>query len=248
MVWIVLESKTMQDPTYDQNFAILKHYGATLTHLRVETPFSMANSILMIAGDTFGVGADLNPLLHQNHLGDLLEAQGLDWRVYAEDYPSLCFTGAQSHHYIRRNIPFLAFSNVAEDPKRCKKVTTAQTFANDLRLGKLPAFTMYVPNQLNNGHDTTIAYAGKWLTKNMGNFLYDAKDAGDTLFVVTFTKNGNATNHLYTVLIAPTIKPGVEVKSPTKHASILRMIEDELNLGNLGRADAEEIPISGIWK
>ena len=70
------------------------------------------------------------------------------------------------------------------------------------------------------------------------------------LFVLTWDESEifSPKNQIYTVLIGKNIKPGSQSNQKLNHMSLLKMVEDELALGNLGREDATSPVISGIWK
>ena len=78
-----------------------------------------------------GVSGDGKYDLNDKHVGDLLEAAGLDWRTYAEDFPGKCFTGGSSGKYVRKHNPFMSFTNVTTNPARCAKIENTQRFFQD---------------------------------------------------------------------------------------------------------------------
>ncbi len=202
----------------------------------------------MIAGSNLGVTSDSRVTVSQTHVGDLLEAAKMDWRVYAEKFPGKCFAGSTSGSYARRHVPFMSFSNVTSNPVRCAKITDATTFFADLKADKLPAFTMYIPNVDDDGHDTGLTAAGAWLTKNFTTILDDPASLGDTLFILTFdeSEQNNPINNIYTVLIGKNIKVGTN-NQKLNHIALLKLIEDEWQIGNLGRGDATAPAITNIW-
>ncbi len=71
----------------------------------------------------------------------------------------------------------------------------------------------------------------------------------DTLFILTFDESdGNNNNQVYTVLIGDQVNRGFQNNQKINHVSLLKLIEDEYGIGNLGRDDAKSITIQGIWK
>jgi hypothetical protein len=69
------------------------------------------------------------------------------------------------------------------------------------------------------------------------------------LFVVTFDESEtNVGNPILTVLYGDGVKPGFVSALPYDHCSILRTIEDELSLGDLGLSDATANAIKEVWK
>lgn len=249
VVWIIFENENF-DPVFKQaDFAKLAGAGVLFTQMTAESHPSQPNYVAMIAGSSLGVSNDKNVELSSTHLGDLLEKSNKDWRVYAEGYPGNCFQSPGSGSYVRKHIPFLSFSNVIRNPARCAKIMNEKKFFSDLDGDLLPEYTMYVPDLKNDGHDTGIDYAGMWLTKKFGDILSRPEALKDTLFVITFDESDlqSKANQIYTVLIGKNIIKGSINRQRINHYSLLKMIEDELQLGNLGRYDASAPAIENIW-
>jgi hypothetical protein len=93
-----------------------------------------------------------------------------------------------------------------------------------------------------------VSYSANWLNQY---FLpkIQAATLSRTLIVLTYDEGEDfGPNQIYTVLIGDTILPGTVVSSKTDHYGLLRLIETELGLGNLGNKDQTAAVISGIWK
>ncbi|MGZ3724367.1 MAG: alkaline phosphatase family protein [Pseudobdellovibrio sp.] len=248
VVWLVFENENYDNAMKQPDFARVAKLGAYFSNYTAETHPSQGNYITMIAGSSFGVVSDKNVDLNATHVGDLLEKANLDWRVYAENFPGNCYTGAQSGNYVRKHVPFLSFTNVSRDQARCAKIKTNATFNDDLANGKLAEFNMYIPNIKNDGHDTGLDVAGKWLTAQFGNIFSNPALTKDVLFIVTFDEDDhNENNHIYTALIGGQVKQGAQIDSPVGHPALLKMIEDEYGIGTLGREDSKAPPIQGLW-
>jgi hypothetical protein len=248
VVWVVFENTNYKNALAQPDFANLTKSGVLLTRLTASTHPSQGNYLAMIAGTTFGVVHDLPIDLGDRHIGDLLEERGLTWKVYAENYPGNCFLGKTSGNYVRKHVPFLSFTNVTTNPERCANVENEAKFMTDLAGDKLPEFSMYIPNQQNNGHDTNVSFSGRWLKSKFGALLASPEKLGETLFIVTFDESGGGlSNQVFTVLIGAHVKKGVQFDRTLSHPSLLRMIEDEFDLGSLGQGDATANLIEGIW-
>jgi hypothetical protein len=250
VVWIVFENPNFANPYMQADFAKLAKSGASFTNISTLVNPAQGNYISMIAGSNLGVQADTQVNLRQNHVGDLLEEANLDWKVYAEDYPGNCFTASQRGKFVRRNVPFLSFTNVTNNPKRCTKIENEIRFEDDFKNGTLPAFSMYIPNVQNNGHITTIDYSGRWLTNKLGRLFSKPDELNEVLFIITFDEaNPKAPNdNVYTVMLGANIRPGVKNTQPITHPALLKMIEDEFNIGSLRRGDLTAPVLGGIWK
>lgn len=248
VVWLIFENESYTPVMIQQDFVKVAKAGALFTKMRAEGRPSQPNYIAMVAGSTLGVNGNQNYDLNHTHVGDLLEKAGLDWRVYAEDFPGNCFTGATSGNYARKHNPFMSFLNVTKNPARCAKIESTARFFQDYANDTLPAFTMFIPNMKNSGHDSGFDYAGKWMASKFGSIFSNPAAMDDTLFIVTFDESGYPASEIYTVLLGSQVVPGSKNSQKLNHISLLKMIEDEFKIGNLGREDAQAQEITGIWK
>lgn len=250
VIWVIFENESYKPTIKQPDFLRISKYGALFTKMKAEVHPSQGNYIAMVAGSNLGVASDSIVNLPQTHVGDLLERKNLDWRIYAEDYPGNCFLGAASGKYVRKHTPMLSFSNVSTNPKRCAKVESEVRFFDDLKNKNLPAFSMYIPNMDNDGHDTGVNFAGKWFASKFESILSKPAELQDVLFIITFDESAllAISNSIYTVLIGSKVVAGSQNAQALNHTALLKMIEDELQIGNLGREDATAPVITGIWK
>lgn len=251
---IVVLENTDYDEAIEQPFLrSLAGRGGLLTRFYAETHPSQPNYIALVSGSTHGVDTDGNVSLDARHVGDLLEAKGLQWKVYAEGFPGGCFLGARSDGYVRKHVPFLSFRDVQTNPARCARIVDASTLAHDIRGGTLPAYSLYIPDIRNDGHDTGVSYADRWLSTRFGPLLRNPRFTKGMLLVVTFDEARDipflpSSNHILTVLVGEGVEPGSRTDRAYNHFSLLRLVEDQFGLGNLGEEDAVAPPITGIWK
>ena len=88
---VVLENADYDEALRQPFLKQLSQEGAAFTQFYAETHPSQPNYIAMISGSTQGVFSDGNVDLDAQHVGDLLEAAGKSWKVYAEDFPGAWF-------------------------------------------------------------------------------------------------------------------------------------------------------------
>jgi hypothetical protein len=247
---IVLENTDYQVALKQPFLTHLIQHGAVFKNFSSEAHPSLPNYVAMISGDTMGIRDDDDYSLKGDHLGNLLEKKGLTWKNYAEDYPGNCFQGSTHALFARKHVPFLSFENVLKNSKECANVVNASQFQKDVDSGTLPTFSMYTPNLNNDGHDTNTAVAASWLSKEFGGKLSDPKFLKDLLVVITFDESLDyrGPNQILTIFLGSGVQPGSVISSPTNHYDVLRTIEDNFELGNLGRGDAKAKSIAGIWK
>lgn len=244
---IVLENTDYQEALKQPFLKQLTQQGTLLTKMSGITHPSQGNYIALLAGDTLGVKNDEVYNFNQTNLVDLLEQKGYSWKAYIEDYPGNCFLGATKNKYVRKHNPFISFNNISSNPQRCKNIQDTKSFEVDASSGTLPHFAILSPNLSNDGHDTGVAFASRWLDKTFGAKFKDAAFMKDLLVVVTFdessTKKGNP---IYTVLLGGGVVPGSLNSQTLNHINILKTIEVEFTLGDLGRLDKDASPILGL--
>ena len=229
-------------------FKRLADEGVLLNNMNAITHPSQGNYIAMTSGDLHGVRNDKDVNLDVSHIGDLLEAKGLNWKVYSEDYPGNCFLG-NSGLYKRKHNPFISYINVQKSPERCARIVNADQLDKDIQEGNLPEYAFYVPNMKNDGHDSNMNYASSWYEKRFGPLLNNPQFIDNMLLVTTFDETGPlGANRIYTSLYGNMVKAGTVFKDKLTHYSILRLIEDEFGLGDLGQNDTHASTINNVWK
>jgi hypothetical protein len=248
---VIFENTDYQEAVSQPFFAKFAKDGALLTNFFAETHPSQPNYLALVSGDTYRVTHNHNVNLNARHVGDLLEAKGKSWRIYLEDYPGNCFMGAYAGKYVRKHNPFISFLNIQQDAARCNAhLVGSDTFQTDAESGNLRDLSFYIPNQSNSGHDTDVGYADRWFALTFGPLLQNPKFMQGLLVIATFDEakgKGARPNRIYTAFQGDMVKLGSQFPAQASHYSILKMIEDAFDLGNLGRGDARASEITGIW-
>jgi phospholipase C len=249
VVVIMLENTSYEAASKQPYMKSLKSQGASLDQYHAVAHPSQPNYIALIAGDTLGVDSDKNYDLNANHLGDLLEAANKTWKVYAEEFPGNCSLKARVGNYVRKHVPFISFSNVHTDPERCNNIVSAKQFDVDIKNNQLPTFSLYIPNMLNNAHDTNISFADNWLHSYFEPYFTNQDYLKNTLFIVTFDEDDYFhLNRIYAVFLGAGVKIGATSHKHYDHYSLLRTFEDMFGLSDLGRNDLSAQPITDIWE
>ena len=248
IVTVVLENTDYESAITQPFLSQLAKGGTLLTNYSGVGHPSEPNYIAMVGGGTLGVSDDGNYNLPNKSIVDLFEGKNLTWHVYAEDYPSGdCFTGSRSGKYARKHNPLISFTAISQNPTRCANITNETNFLSDFKTGKLPNYTMYVPNMDNDGHDTDVGFADQWMSKTFRSIVDDPVAMKDTLLVTIFDED-EGSGHVYAVIYGPDVKPGVQLSSNYDHVSLLATVEQIFKLGNLGQSDAQAVPIAGFLK
>jgi len=239
---VVLENQDLWVANLNSHFSSLAEKGMLLTNYKATTHPSQPNYIAMIAGDTMGVSSDSDFDVEGRNLVDLLEENGVTWKAYQEGYPGSCFAG-DTGRYRRKHNPFISFNDVRNAPARCAKIVDAGQLWTDLQTDQLPQFMFYTPDMDNNGHDTGVAFTGKWASEFMHKLLKHQAIKHDTLIVLTFDEGSpSGENIIYTLLVGPGIGGGLMDDTRYTHYSLLKTIEPNFELGTLGRHDETAKP------
>ncbi len=166
-----------------------------------------------------------------------------DWRVYAQDIPSSCYTGSSfsgpvdgpgmAGTYVLHHNPAMVFKNVAAGG------CSGHVFPLAAFNPTAARFTFVVPNLCNDAHDSC---KGKQLP-NADTFLRafvpeitTSSDFAHTILFITFDEGGSsaglqgdAGGHVYTAAVAPWLSH-VTSNLYLDHYSLLRTVEDTFGL------------------
>ncbi|KAG0279584.1 hypothetical protein BGZ95_000782 [Linnemannia exigua] len=236
---IFLENTNYPLAVSDPYLQTLSQQAIALTNYHALTHPSQPNYIASIAGDYYGLNNDLDTTIPANYttVVDLLEPKGLTWRAYQEDMPS----------------------SISKNATRCKNIVSSSQLAIDLAASTptpgttgegLPNYMFYSPNAINNGHNTTVRDASLFLSSFLPPILASPSFASSkTLIVITFDETDDyliQDNLVYTLLLASndavipaSLRNTVDTTFYT-HYSLLSTVEDNWDLGTLGRNDANK--------
>ena len=250
IMFVIFESTDYQAALAQPTFAKIARDGALLTNVHAETHPSQGNYLALISGSTQGVNSDRPVNLSVPHVGDLLEAKGKSWKIYLESFPGGCFIGGNFGTSVRKHNPFISFLNIQNNAERCSKhLVDAHQLDTDSQAGQLPDYSIYIPDMNNDGHDTGVAFADRWISSTFMSKLQDPHFMQDLLVVFTFDEGcTHGSNQIYTAFYGASVSPGTTFAGAADHTTLLKLVEDQLGLGNLGQADATGGAITGIWK
>ena len=198
-------------------------------------------------------------------LADQLESAGLTWRTYNEGIPAPCSpagSGTGDPNYKRKHVPLLFFRSILDSPSCATGVVGLDPLASDLQtVATTPNFSMIVPDQCNDGHDTCgdstslkapDAFLRRWVTEIQASPAYRQ----DGMIIVTFDEGTDPTSccneqpgpnsaspggygvwpdsgggQSGQIMLSPFIEPGSVTAESYNHYSLLRSLEDLFGLG-----------------
>lgn len=247
-IFVLFENTNYSDAIRQPFFRQLADGGAHFSNFIAMTHPSQGNYVALTSGSLNGVTDDGEYDLNVNNIADLLEAKGLTWKVYSEAYPGNCFTGKSKGKYARKHNPFISYVNIQKNPSRCANIVEASQFDRDAANGALPNYVFYIPDENNDSHDTGVTFADSWYRQKFSPYLSNPIFMANTVVISTFDESGSSTkNQIYTSIVGPSVRPGV-VSDALNTYSLLNLIEQNWNLGTLGKQDATATPIPNIWQ
>jgi acid phosphatase len=154
---IVLENQNYTSTMKDPFLAQLAQTGASFSNFQALMHPSYPNYLAMVAGSMFGVQSNDQVTLPDDSshrtIGDFL-----DWKNYAEDYPSeLQPILGDRGKYVRKHVPFLSFARIQQegfgnaasvstkDPHN-RFAADVEDFRSDPKKHALPRYMFYSPN------------------------------------------------------------------------------------------------------
>jgi len=249
IVIITLENTDYDVALADADMSQLASTGVLLTNYFALTHPSQPNYIAQIYGSTGGVSSDRNANIKGDSIVDLLERKGLTWSAYMEDYPGNCNTSSRVGKYARKHNPFISMTAVAQNSDRCARIVPATQFTTDLAANEPPpAYIYYTPNLNDDGHDTDVNFAGRWLADFLPSVQEGAAWNGRrVLFFITFDEREtdrldkhDSDNQVWTLMLGtaiPTTQAGSQDATRYSHYDLLRLVENNWSLDTLGRND-----------
>ena len=240
---IVMENREygtiVGDPSAPYINGLIARYGLATNYRAVAHP-SQPNYIALFSGSTQGVKDNGVHRLSRANLADQLTAHGISWRVFAQNVPLGCFTGATarggadgSGTYARKHEPAISFTSIARRPTRCARIRDFSHFSPSVA-----DFELIVPNMCNSMHDCSTATGDAFLRTFIPKILKSPAMKGSALFLTwdEGTSNLGGGGRIATVVIGPTVKRGYRSAVAHTHYSLLRTIERAWGLGCLNRA------------
>src|SRR5947209_3573887 len=180
---------------------------------------------------------DLFPVSDDNVVRELLAA-GKTWKSYAEDLPSVGYTGGDSGKYAVRHNPLAYMTDVQNNSTQVQNLVPFTQFAADLPTASLPDYSFIVPNLCNDAHDCSLAPADAWLKSNIDPLINSPLFQKDGLLIIVFDEAENSDftgggGQVPTVLISPLSKRGYKSNATYQHQSVLRLMLEGLGVKKL---------------
>jgi hypothetical protein len=256
---VMLENQLESTVRQNAYMRALAARGARLTEYYGVSHPSQPNYVAAIAGLPL-VTDDRPQDLSGPTIVDLLEAKGRSWKAYLENLPEDKSAAVSADRlYFRKHNPFVSFDTIRQDPARLARIVDAAELQADVCAGTLPDYAWYTPNIQNDGHSppgladgayaAEVDYLARWLEGFLSPLLANPTFMSKTLVVVTFDESvPYDDNHVYTTLLGEMVPPGTVVADRFDHYSLLRTVEENFDLGTLGRNDLVAPWFQFLWR
>jgi hypothetical protein len=230
---------------------------ATLRDLYATTHPSFPNYLALLAGSTLGARETCASCRYRSrNLVDVLEAAHLSWKAYMEGMPRACFGPTRAGLYAKRHDPFLFFTDIAGDPRRCARVVPLEALSQDERMAQLPRFIWITPNLCHDMHNCSVSAGDTFLAHIVPRLLREIGPRG--VIFITWdegtTKRGccagrAAGGNIPSFVVGEPVRAHAAPVTAYDSLSILRTIEDAWRLPRLGQSGCACTPVIGdIWR
>jgi phospholipase C len=189
------------------------------------------------------------PVSDDNVVREIVAA-GKTWKSYAEDLPSVGYTGGDTGKYAARHNPLAYMTDVQNAPAEAQNLVPFSQFSADLSAGNLPSYSFIVPNLCDDAHDCPLATADSWLQTNIDPLINSATFQKDGLLIIVFDEASDLDftqggGHVAAVVVSPFSKAGYKSIALYQHQSVLRLMLEGLGIKKLP-GDAASAP--AMWE
>ena len=228
VVWVVMENHAYSQIIGSRRAPYINRLAARCglaTRFFAESHPSLPNYIAMTSGSTQGVTDDGGPAAHELTAPSIFSQLGPGgWRSLQESMPSPCRRG-DSGAYAVRHDPAVYYTNLR-----------AACGANVVPLAARPdlsaRFTFVTPNVCHDMHDCSVSTGDAWLERFVPKVLSSPEyRAGRTAMFLTWDEDDDSSsNHIPTLVVAPSVRPGTRSGARFDHYSMLRTTEELLGV------------------
>jgi acid phosphatase len=221
---------------------LARTYGHATAWSAITHP-SLPNYLAIFSGSSFNDPQDCQPGNGCTYPGPSVFGQALaagkTARSYEESMPQPCDQSGSGNYDVNHNpwvyIPGEAAQCRANDVPA--GTTAGGALVSDVRGGNLPAVGLITPNLIHNAHNGTLAQADDWLRSWIPVLMSGPDWRSGRLAIAVVFDEGDTTNHVPFVLIAPGVS-GAVVTTPANHYALTRLIDEVIGAQPLRHAAA----------
>ncbi len=228
--------------------------NALATQYYANTHPSIGNYLEMTAGQIITNNDGYSSTITADNIVRHLLTGGKTWKSYAENLPSVGYTGGDRYPYVRHHNPLSYFSDVVNSSVQKLNLVPFSHFAADLNNDQLPDFSFVVPNMNHNAHDCPtgptgctdsqkLAAADAWLKANIAPLLANPGFQQDGVLIIVFDEAATSDSthgggRVAAVVVGPGVKKGFKSTITYQHQNLLRTVMDALGVSSYPGAAA----------
>ena len=214
-------------------WSLMTHYSLA-TQYYANTHPSIGNYFMMTAGKIVTNSDSYSATVTDDNIVRHLLAAGKTWKSYAEDLPSVGYTGQKTGLYARKHNPLSFYSDVVDDSAQIKRLVPFTQFATDLAGDTLPNYSFVVPNLCNDAHDCDLPTADAWLQTHIAPLIASTTFQANGLLIIVFdeadTDNTNGGGRIVWTAVSSKAKAGYTSAVLYQHENTLRLTAEGLGL------------------
>src|SRR5213592_4180364 len=199
---------------------LAQQYGLA-TEYYANTHPSIGNYFMMTVGEIITNNDGYSTIVSADNVIRELLAAGKTWKSYAENLPTVGYTGGDVGGYARKHNTIALLSDVVNDSAQRKNLVPFTQFATDLQNNTLPNYSFIAPNLCNDAHDCSLDVADRWLRQNIDPLVQSATFQQDGLLIITFDEAGGDGAHgggrIAWVVVSPKAKLGYRSATLYQH-------------------------------
>jgi hypothetical protein len=213
-----------------QQYGLATQYYAN-THPSIGNYFELTTGQIITNDDSYSGTVNVD-----NVVRHLLTA-GKSWKSYAEDLPSVGYTGGDVYPYAKHHNPFAYITDVVNSQNQLQNLVPFTQLASDLNNNQLPQYSFIIPNMQDDGHDGSLNQADSWLQTNIAPLIASSTFQKDGLLIILFDESFSSdTQHgggqVAMVVISPFAKKGYQSTTFYQHQSTCQLLLQGLGLNS----------------
>jgi len=244
VIWIWMENHSYGQILHSAHApfenSLAEACGLATSYHAVAHP-SLPNYLAATSGETFGVHSDVWPAHRSIHAPSLfgeLRRSGRQWRTYAESMAANCSPHGP-HGYARNPA-----ADYRDARRQCSRwdvplgTPTAGALVRALHHGRLPAFSLVLPNLCHSTHSCPVAAGDAWLSRLVTQIVHSpAYRRGHTAVFLTWDEGRHDLGqHIPLIVVSPTTPRGAVSSTRYDHYSLLRTTAELLHVPAPGHA------------
>jgi phosphatidylinositol-3-phosphatase len=217
--------------------SLITSYGLATQYYSNTHP-SIGNYMMLVTGQVLTNDDSETPAtfpVSANNAVRELAANGKSWKAYAEDIPSVGYTGGDTGNYAVRHVPLAYLTDVQDSAAGRATLVPFTQFATDLASGSLPNYSFVTPNLCDDAHNCALSVADAWLKTNIAPLLTSVPFKDDGVLIIVFDESANddtdGGGRIAAVVISPKFsKAGDQSTTFYQHESTLGLMLQGLGI------------------